>query len=54
MSDTYANGSSNRSAILLGEFVFDYFAALHHELDPFELVDAFERIARDRDQVGEF
>jgi hypothetical protein len=54
MSDTYANESSDRCGILLWEFVFDHFAALHHEPDSFEFGDVFERIARDGDQVGEF
>jgi hypothetical protein len=37
--------------ILFGEFVFDHFAALHHELYPFEFIDVFERVARVRDQT---
>jgi len=46
--------STNRGAILLGDFVFDHLAALHHELDPVEFADVFERVARDRNQVSEF
>jgi len=47
MNDSYANEGLNRSGILLWEFVFDHFTALHHELDPFEPADVFERIACD-------
>ena|SRR5215813_11581806 len=45
MSDSHANKSLNRREILLGDFVFDHFSALYHELDLLEFADVFERIA---------